>query len=210
MITIYMSSFMIALSGALMPGPLMTATISEGAKRGFWAGPVLIAGHGLLELVLMVLLLLGLAPLVKQESVIGIISVAGSLILFWMAFGMFRELPELVFLNEDTSSQLPSANLIMQGALMSLANPYWTVWWATIGLGYVLNAEQVGLAGTISFFSGHISADLAFYALLSYSVSKGTKLLSDKVYRALIGCCGIVLILFAAYFCYTGFLKLGF
>ena len=54
--TIFFTSFVIALSGALMPGPLLTVTISESARRGFVAGPLLIAGHGLLELALVVAL----------------------------------------------------------------------------------------------------------------------------------------------------------
>ena len=54
--TIFASSFVIALSGALMPGPLLTATISESSRRGFWAGPLMIAGHAILELALVVAL----------------------------------------------------------------------------------------------------------------------------------------------------------
>ena len=39
---IFATSFVIALSGALMPGPVLTVTISESTKRGFWAGPLII------------------------------------------------------------------------------------------------------------------------------------------------------------------------
>lgn len=60
--TIFASSFIIALSGALMPGPLLTATISESSERGFIAGPMMIAGHAILELGLVIALLAGMAP----------------------------------------------------------------------------------------------------------------------------------------------------
>jgi threonine/homoserine/homoserine lactone efflux protein len=95
LLTIFFSSFIIALSGAVMPGPLLTTTISESSQRGFIAGPLLIAGHGILELALVMALLLGLAPFLQQTSVFVVTAFAGSAILLWMALGMFRSLPSL-------------------------------------------------------------------------------------------------------------------
>jgi len=75
-----------------MPGPLMTATITESSQRGFIAGPLLITGHTILELVLVIALLLGLAPFFQQPVVFVATALIGSIILFYMAFGMFRSL----------------------------------------------------------------------------------------------------------------------
>lgn len=54
------SSFIIALSGAMMPGPLFAVTVSETPRRGWITGPVLVAGHGVLELSLLLLIVSGL------------------------------------------------------------------------------------------------------------------------------------------------------
>ena len=43
------TSFVIAFSGAIMPGPLLTITIGESVKRGARAGPLIIVGHAILE-----------------------------------------------------------------------------------------------------------------------------------------------------------------
>ncbi|MBN1636251.1 MAG: LysE family transporter, partial [Deltaproteobacteria bacterium] len=59
---IFGSSFVIALSGAMVPGPLLTVTISESARRGAMTGPLLIVGHGILELLLLIAIMMGLAP----------------------------------------------------------------------------------------------------------------------------------------------------
>jgi len=60
MAAIFSASFTLALSGALMPGPLFTITISESARRGFRAGPLLMVGHALLEVVLVAAVVQGL------------------------------------------------------------------------------------------------------------------------------------------------------
>ncbi|CAN2040980.1 Lysine transporter LysE [Candidatus Magnetomoraceae bacterium gMMP-15] len=204
--TIFFSSFIIALSGALMPGPLLTATISESSRQGFIAGPLLILGHAILELVLVIALLFGLAPFLQQDNVFIIISMAGGGILLWMAGGMFRSLPTLS-LSIDAKAQ-KSGHLIMSGILLSLANPYWAIWWATIGLGYILNCMEFGMLGVLFFFSGHILADLAWYALVSAAVGKGRHFLSDRIYRGVIGTCAGFLVVFACYFVYAGINKI--
>ena len=63
-------------------------------------------------------------------------------------------------------------NLVLTGILLSIANPYWFIWWATIGMGYIMYSVKFGLPGIISFFAGHILADLAWYYLVSFSVAK--------------------------------------
>jgi threonine/homoserine/homoserine lactone efflux protein len=198
---------MIALSGALMPGPLLTATISESARRGMITGPLLVFGHGILELALLLALLVGLAPFLRQDSVFAVIAIAGAGILIWIAVGMFRARPSLNIAG-DTGKAEPG-DLIMSGLLMSLANPYWIIWWATIGLGYVLYCRQYGPWGITFFFAGHISADLAWYTAVAMAVAKGRHFLNDRLYRWLIWICASVLLLFACYFFYTGLHKAG-
>lgn len=200
---IFLSSFVIALSGALMPGPLLTVTISESPRRGFATGPLLIAGHGILELMLVAAIFLGLAPLLQKPVVFSVIALAGAAILVWMAAGMFRALPVLS-LKPGAASASKGKSLVVTGILMSLANPYWSVWWVTIGLGYILQSRQFGLWGVWFFFAGHILADFLWYSAISTAVAKGGRLLTDRIYRVLTGLCAGFLVVFAAYFFYAG------
>jgi threonine/homoserine/homoserine lactone efflux protein len=206
LITIFVSSFIIAFSGAMMPGPLLTATISESSQRGFIAGPLLIAGHGILEMLLLAALVLGLAPFLQRSDVFIVVAIAGGVILLWMALGMFRALPTLTLsLNAGNTK---SGSLIKNGAILSIANPYWIVWWATIGFGYVIYSWRFGIAGLIFFFTGHILADFVWYTAVSLAVGKGRHLFTDGFYRWIIGTCAVVLILFACYFFYAGMQKI--
>ena len=45
-------------------------------------------------------------------------------------------------------------------AMVSVANPYRSLWWAAIGLACILWARQLGFAGVTFFYIGHILSDL--------------------------------------------------
>ena len=203
---IFVSSFVIALSGALMPGPLLTATISESSQRGFIAGPLLIAGHGLLELFLVTILILGLAPFFQLPAVFVVSAIAGSAILLWMAGGMLRSLPGLSLNVAPRQGRLNHP--VFSGIVMSVSNPYWIIWLATIGIGYILYSRQFGMWGLVFFFTGHILADLVWYSSVAAVVAGGRRFLTDRLYRGLIAICSVFLIAFASYFAYAGFDKL--
>ncbi|HEY8344919.1 MAG TPA: LysE family transporter [Bacillota bacterium] len=189
----------VALSGALMPGPLLTINIRESLKTGFWAGPKLILGHALLEAMLVLALLFGLGSIIELPLSKGIISILGGMFLFWMAYGMlFKEGKDGLSLRADQEPS-PTENtqrmsLVLTGALISLANPYWSLWWATLGLGFLTQAREFGFSGIVFFYSGHIFADFLWYSLISLAVSKGKTYLSPKLYRGIIIVCAIFLL----------------
>ncbi|MDM8537182.1 LysE family transporter [Desulfobacterales bacterium HSG17] len=204
--TIFSTSFIVALSGAMMPGPLFTVAVSESSRRGFLVGPLLIAGHGILELILVIGLMLGLAPFLKQKEVFVFIALAGSAILMWMAWGMFRALPTMSLQNNEHTET--GRNLVLSGALLSIVNPYWTIWWASIGLGYILHSMEIGKWAVFAFFCGHILGDLFWYSAVSVAVYKGKSLLSDRAYQYLIGACAVFLAVFSCIFAYSGIQKI--
>jgi threonine/homoserine/homoserine lactone efflux protein len=202
-------SFMLALSGALMPGPLLTATVGESVRHGPRAGPYLIAGHAVLELALVAALFLGLAPLLTNKSLTAWISLGGGTILLWFAIGMFRSLPA-ISLDITGSSKSKPGRLVISGILISLSNPYWTIWWATFGLAYILQSRKSGFSGVIAFFIGHILADFVWYSLVSFSIGTGRRFFSDTLYRALVGFCALFLLGFSVWFLWGGSKQLFF
>jgi len=189
-----------------MPGPLLTVTISESTKRGFKVGPLVILGHGILELALVVSIIFGLAPFLNKTSVFIVIAIAGSAILMWMALGMLKSIPKLT-LTFNVDDEQKKNKLVFSGLFLSLINPYWIIWWVSIGLGYILHSLKVGTLGVIFFFVGHILADLVWYTFISFSVSKGSSFLNDKMYKILIAVCAIFLVFFSIMFGYSGVRK---
>ncbi|MHC1744636.1 MAG: LysE family transporter [Syntrophobacteraceae bacterium] len=201
---IFAGSFALALSGALMPGPLFTITITESARRGFVAGPLLMTGHAVLELALVAAILQGLGKFLELPIVLGAIGLVGGSLLIYFGIDMVRIAGRLSLSgSSEGASEGYARHPLVLGILTSLANPYWTLWWATIGLGYLIAAKRFGIMGIVCFFLGHIAADFAWYSLVSFSISRGKTFLSDRGYRGLVRACGAILLCFGGWFLYA-------
>lgn len=198
---IFGASFTLALSGALMPGPLLTVTVAESARIGFRAGPLLMTGHAVLELLLVIAIVYGLGPFLKAPLVMGIIALLGGGMLLWMGVDMVRNSSGFSLNRQGTGNHRKRRpHPVLVGILASLSNPYWTLWWATIGLGYLVAAMKYGTKGVVVFFLGHIAADYAWYALISLGISRGKRLLKDRSYQIMIRICGFFLVGFGGWF----------
>jgi len=210
-IALFITSFVVGLSGAMMPGPLLTVTITESASRGFRAGPLLILGHGILELSLTVAFVFGLNQIFTFPAVKGAIGLIGGAVLLWMGQGIFREAYRRNFKINPTRMSNPASSPrkslwkpVSTGAVVSLSNPYWILWWATVGASYIIISLKQGTLGLISFYTGHISSDLVWYSIVAGLIASGRKFFTNRLYRGILLFCGGFLIVFAFYFLYTG------
>ena len=94
-----------------------------------------------------------------------------------------------------------SERTVLSGALLSLANPYFLLWWAVIGLGFLTDAyRDFAVWGVAIFFFGHIAADFVWYGLISTVVGTTRKFIKDKPYRIIIMVLGGLLIFFGIQF----------
>lgn len=202
---LFITAFLVGLSGAMMPGPLLTVTIAESAQRGFKAGPLIVLGHAILELALIIALLAGLSLYLQKPVVTTVISVIGGAFLLFMGFNMIKDvLQGRVALENSENDAGKGINMhpVMAGILVSVSNPFWSVWWATIGLTYLTMALKSGAVGITSFFSGHIMADLLWYSLIAAAIAGGRRFLKQQVYQTIIMLCGLFLIGLGGYFIY--------
>lgn len=202
---LFLTAFVIALSGAMMPGPLLSTTIAESARRGWTAGPLLILGHAILELALVIALVAGLSSFIQKPLVTQGIALLGGAFLLYLGYGMSRQAAAgQIKLDADREARPSGLNPVLSGVLVSLSNPYWSIWWATIGLGYLTIALQRGWLGLAAFFSGHILADLAWYVLIAVLIAQGRRFFSQRVYNTILLACGIFLLGMGGYFIYRG------
>ncbi len=193
---IFVSAFFVGLSGAAAPGPLLVYGIAAAARRGFIAGPLIAAGHALVELLIVIVLGFGLAGLALEPVVrIGVGLLGGSAMIA-MGGLIIRSLPK-ASLSSETGARGSFGHLspVLGGALVSLANPYFFVWWGTVGTGlFVVSGAPATLAGVVAFYLGHISSDFGWYSLVAGTIGAGRRFLSDSGYRLLLGACSVLLV----------------
>jgi len=200
---IFVTAFIVGLSGAMMPGPLLAVTVNESTRRGAVAGPLLMVGHMALEALLVAGIAVGLAGFLRHPVTIGVVGLLGGAVMCWMGQDMIRSSRSSSLRAEAQGRN--RMHPVAAGVLVSLSNPYWTIWWATIGISYVMMGLRFGVPGIAAFFIGHIAADFAWYTFVSVGMARGGKLISDGVYRRIITVCGIALVLFGVWFLRAGY-----
>ncbi len=207
---IFSLSFLLALTGAMSPGPLLTYTIIKSVRarqRGYLMGLWIILGHALLEMAIILFLLLGFSFILKNIFVVRMIGVVGGIILLFFGISIIRDI-RMNKISADfsgtsdmnTSSRL-SDSPVIGGIMVSMSNPYWWVWWASIGLAFMAQYEISYRSWTklIAFFLGHEAGDLIWYLLISTLSFFGLRKLNPKIYNSILAVCGIFMILFGLY-----------
>src|SRR5512137_1179749 len=187
--------FVIGLTGALAPGPTLVATINASIAGDWTTGLKVSLGHAIVELFLVILILLGLATVALPYT--SVIAGIGGIAL--VVFGILT-IKGSRKATMRTSEVQTVANPYMAGLVTSAANPYFWIWWLSIGSAMVIAGLEGGLALAGAFMVGHWTADIAWYTFVSTGVSKGKTLFSDTVYQKIMGLCGIFLIIFGVYY----------
>lgn len=195
------SAFLIALTGAMAPGPYLTVTITRTVTRGPRSAALMLVGHALLEGLLLVGFAFGLQEILLNLHVARVLSGVGGVFLAWMGWGLLRGAIAGT-ISPSAGPALPESKLgpIMHGATVSLSNPYWTLWWVTIGIKLASDGLALGPIGIACFFFGHQLADIAWYGLVIGATARGKRLLTDRPYRLIIGACAVFLLYLGARF----------
>jgi len=193
--TFFWATVIISLTGVMTPGPVFAATVAKGYKDER-AGLKIALGHGLVEFPLMALIILSLGYVFTNDYVkLGIGIVAGALLIF-MGVGMIRSRKTIA---EKGLEHVPQ-NAIVAGALTTSANPYFLLWWATVGAALIASAQYYGAVVVVIFAIVHWSCDLVWYSFAGFAVFRSKKLWTPVVHEIVFGVCGALMVGFGVYF----------
>jgi threonine/homoserine/homoserine lactone efflux protein len=205
LVALFLNSFLIGFSGAMMPGPLLAVDIAETPRHGWKAGPLLCIGHAVAEIGVVVVLAFGIAALSSNPIVTRGIGVVGGAALLLMGGSMAYETLAQRISYEVTASDQPAGfRLAGKGITASLSNPYWFIWWVTVGLALMVQAQEYGIIGPIVFYFGHILSDFVWYTFVSVLLWKGRKLIMGPGLKVLLLCCAAFLLYLGGVFIYDG------
>jgi len=191
---------LLTASGALAPGPLFFATISHGTKHGAKSGLIFSVAHTIVEFSLIMLFALGLLTIASEPMVKIVIGVIGGIVL--IAFGAVQIRKSIISKSEELKKPESSyRHLFFIGLAFTGLNPYFILWWLTVGAKLIIIAlEFAALLGVVFMFICHVWMDYVWLTGVAYFAKRGTNVIGLKWYRPLMIIFGAILIYFGASF----------
>jgi len=189
----------VTASGALAPGPLTFGIIIHGSEGGARSGIACATGHMIVEFPLVLALAFGLTAAISQPSIKTIVGLIGGVGL--ICFGGMQIYETLKKKTSKTwTSKLPGSSILLGLALTGL-NPYFILWWFTIGSMLILQAlTYAALLGVFIMYLSHVWMDYAFLTGLAHFGKKGKAFLGSRYYRLILFAFGIILVYYGITF----------
>jgi threonine/homoserine/homoserine lactone efflux protein len=198
---------LVSTSGVLSPGPLFFINILYGSKYGSFVGLKIASGHVIVEFPLIIALSYGLYSfsytLHVSDIIFKFIGLTGGI--FLILFSMLQTIS--ILKDKSTNSQAitnPKFNIknpILGGFIFTILNPFFLVWWLTIGSKLISDSViNFGIVEGISLvFFSHIWMDYFWLWFTSFMINNGKSIIKEKVYRIFIFTIGVILGIYGFY-----------
>jgi threonine/homoserine/homoserine lactone efflux protein len=193
-LTFLSEAVLISLSGVMAPGPITAVTVGKGNESPH-AGALVAIGHGIIEFPLMISIFYGFGCLLNLFYVKALIAFVGGLLLLVMGVSMFHSIKQV-----EVSSSKYTHSPMIAGMLLSLGNPYFLIWWATVGATLILRSVSFGMFGFLIFALLHWLCDFLWCYFLSALSFKGGRFFGRRFQRIVFAMCGVLLLFFSGKF----------
>jgi len=198
MLPILLSVVVISFSGVMLPGPMFAVTLAKSLKSP-WAGTQISLGHAVIEVPLILLIYFGFAQFFQNTIVQLVLGIVGGGMIIWLGISMFRARAQVVQGGKDLPYSAFTA-----GILTSAFNPFFLLWWATIGSLLIMRFLDFGIMGLAVFIVVHWLCDLVWLSFVSVMVYKTHSLWGKKVQEWLFIACSLLLVGFGGWFLISG------
>jgi threonine/homoserine/homoserine lactone efflux protein len=198
----------VSASGALAPGPLLFATMNVSLRAGRYAGLAAALGHMAFELPLILAIAFGIWSFIQNPSISFMIGIVGSAAL--IAFGLLQARSSIRGFSADDDPRNSGQALLLArgtglltaflvGLIFTALNPYFLMWWFTVGLPLISEGVRMGgLVGVLVMSGFHIWLDYAWLGVAGYATATGARFLRPKQMNSLSLALAIAVIMFGA------------
>ena len=194
----------ISASGVLAPGPLFFTNLLYGTRQGARSGIKVAYGHTVVELPLIIMLAAGLFASTATNQYPGAIGLAGGIGILGFA-GL--QIASVVSKRNVLAAPVMASDKspFVAGIALSALNPFFLLWWFTVGIKLIADSATFGFAaGIMILFALHIWMDYVWLAGTAYVASKGRLVLKSKYYPLLLLALAAVLLYYGVHFTQTG------
>jgi len=191
--TFLISGIIFGLSSGLIPGPLLTLVISETLKHGIREGIKISIVPLLSDLPIVLVTILILTRLSDIRPALGIISILGTIFLFYLA------IESLSFKGSDIDTEVKPQS-VKKGLITNLLNPSPYIFWFSIGAPTVVKAMDIGLLSASLFILSFYFSLVGSKIMVAFVTGKSRNFLKSRNFIYTIRVLGLVLLIFAALF----------
>lgn len=187
----------VSVSGVLGPGPLFLASTQRAIRIGAISGVQCAIGHTIVEGPLVFGLAVGLSALLNTTT-LRLIGILGGSVLLLFSSIQFIQISHKFKVDQNRLSDIwQKRSGITLGIIFTALNPFFILWWLTVGSALISEAILLGAFGGVALmFASHIWMDFAWLGGTASLAGRG-KLLLGKWFR-------ILLLIFGAAMAYFG------
>jgi threonine/homoserine/homoserine lactone efflux protein len=177
--------------------------VAHGTRSGARGGIAFSIGHTIAEFSLVMLLALGVFTVINEPAVKFVIGVVGGA--FLLVFGLLQIRQLSTSKSEEFGCEgVPSRNPLLLGLIFTGLNPYFVIWWLTVGLKLISDSLIfASFAGVLLMYVAHVWMDYVWLTTTAFLARRGTSLIGSRGYRIIMAAFSLIIISFGLYFLLT-------
>jgi len=208
------TTVLVSISGALSPGPLTASAVTIGTKRHAKGGFLIAFGHMLFEFPYVLFIAFfssSIGVFLKNVNVSYALTLATLSFILFFSYLIIKEGINVLKsgVNQMRKHKSYAFNPILIGIILTGLNPYFLLWWLSVGLPLIQLSMSMGLSFLLLMYISHVWMDYFWLTLMGFAGENSVKILRSKGYGILLIILGLTLALFAINISLKTFLNLS-
>ncbi len=200
--TFTITGLVLGLNG-LIPGPLFTLIVAETLRHNIREGIKVAISPLFTDLPIVLFSILVLSRLAEQRIIMGIISLAGSAFLIYLAC------ESISYSGAERVAGAAKPRSLKKGIITNFLNPAPYMFWFSVGAPTFVRALDKGISSAIFFISAFYMTLIGSMVMIAEISGRSRHFLKSRYYVRLIRFLGIMLLIFAVIFIRNGAKYMG-